>query len=751
MRYSYICVREIPVRLIRQFVAMCLVATTAAACIFSAPAQAQSAPPRDLLVSFSGGGFYSHTSLSGIVAGLMANDDNPAMADVFRRARMITSNSGGSWFMTHLAYSETFHNALALSPDGMAWGETGYIGEIQNHMPLIDEDEVDALCYWPSGDPMPDEICNFFEGYFSTYALMYVFFDWAELDWDFIVENGVFGPWNMKNELAGTTISPGTARNAWASEIDLLWACSMAGIEEYTTWWGDGGPRTYLSHNDYSEPNQNHHNNIYLALTHAPATPENLQWQNEPVTLSSVVSQSQQPGLFHVNRVFGYRLGDGWASTGVAETDPIWTSQLNTAGIGVKAAAMASSSAMGFMTSMGNYRAVKNSGLMEQLVSDMMQNMDVDFTIDSSNNVQIDLAPPFQTNRDVLVAERRFSTFDGAMTDDLGVCHMLKALAEREGTTLAQELAASPQLLIIESNQKDQQDIELDLDGNGYPDATFTVPEETSKLFDYELSRKSNGVWRASSHILTPLSGGLEGSFTYTGDSHGDGSGVPGTVTVDLFRWSCETAYNPVYKVDAGIPLEVYTLHVRAEEGSHVGGNIMTPLMMPSSNQSWGYLSNVIYHGCRQAMQDNQTIASTLGTLLGDECPDDLDKWNMGDCGCGVPESGDCVVNYPDSQFSSLQDAINFVPSGATLQIAEGIYYAHTLQAYGKPMTIRGTLNPDGSHATTIDAQSGGPVFYLKSNEGTDTIVKDLVITGGYIGSKGAGIHTYASRALKTA
>ncbi|MCH2143399.1 MAG: right-handed parallel beta-helix repeat-containing protein [Phycisphaerales bacterium] len=103
------------------------------------------------------------------------------------------------------------------------------------------------------------------------------------------------------------------------------------------------------------------------------------------------------------------------------------------------------------------------------------------------------------------------------------------------------------------------------------------------------------------------------------------------------------------------------------------------------------------------------------------------------------------TINVP-GDYALIQDAINASSDGDVINIAPGIYTESNLDPGGKPITIQGVLNDGGSLATTIDAQQGGSVFVLNSQEGEGTIIRNLVITGGtgtqtYGFLHGGGIH----------
>ncbi len=99
------------------------------------------------------------------------------------------------------------------------------------------------------------------------------------------------------------------------------------------------------------------------------------------------------------------------------------------------------------------------------------------------------------------------------------------------------------------------------------------------------------------------------------------------------------------------------------------------------------------------------------------------------------------TINVP-ADHPTIEAAITASASGDVILIAAGTYYEANLTTRGRAITVQGTLNEDGSLATTIDAQQVGRVFRIGTNEGSGTVIRDLIITGG-LDYQGGGIYCF--------
>ena len=98
------------------------------------------------------------------------------------------------------------------------------------------------------------------------------------------------------------------------------------------------------------------------------------------------------------------------------------------------------------------------------------------------------------------------------------------------------------------------------------------------------------------------------------------------------------------------------------------------------------------------------------------------------------------TINVPGDQ-PTIAAAISASVNGDVISIAAGTYNEHSLNPNGKAITIG---SASGNLDVTIDANGAGSVFVINSVEGNDTVIKDLVITGGSA-EYGGGIYCESS------
>jgi hypothetical protein len=83
------------------------------------------------LISFSGGGWNSHSILAGLVSGAL-DASKTDLKGLFSNIQGISANSGGIWFLSMLAYSDIFRSSLEDSTSRDQYNQSGYNGQVRN-------------------------------------------------------------------------------------------------------------------------------------------------------------------------------------------------------------------------------------------------------------------------------------------------------------------------------------------------------------------------------------------------------------------------------------------------------------------------------------------------------------------------------------------------------------------------------------------------------------------------------------------
>jgi len=178
-------------------------------------------PAANVYVAFSGGGWHSHTTLAGWLMGAMdAMDseeaDSGTLENLTTNVDALSCNSGGCWFTTQLAFSETFSSKLETQTNEQYFSLDGYLGQTRK----IFEDELDHLVTKPEYVTM---------AHYTTH-------------WSDFLEKSVFKPFDMNSELANVTLDsdPDSTRLSWAEYTPLIYSTAL-GTNTFVTsddgWW----------------------------------------------------------------------------------------------------------------------------------------------------------------------------------------------------------------------------------------------------------------------------------------------------------------------------------------------------------------------------------------------------------------------------------------------------------------------------------------------------------------------------------
>ena len=150
--------------------------------------------------------------------------------------------------------------------------------------------------------------------------------------------------------------------------------------------------------------------------------------------------------------------------------------------------------------------------------------------------------------------------------------------------------------------------------------------------------------------------------------------------------------------------------------------------------------------------------ACCIVTTSDGAAPTNACSYSLGSDDCeaagGVYLGGDCTAAVCNTiticasgcDHWHVQTAIDDSNDGDLLYAyaATHSYELENLSMGGKKITIAGKTNSDGEPVSTLKTTANASVFYLNEGETNQTVIKDLVITGGS-SSYGGGIYCYNS------
>ena len=103
------------------------------------------------------------------------------------------------------------------------------------------------------------------------------------------------------------------------------------------------------------------------------------------------------------------------------------------------------------------------------------------------------------------------------------------------------------------------------------------------------------------------------------------------------------------------------------------------------------------------------------------------------------------TLNVP-AEFPTVESALSSATDGDTVLVAAGTYFEHGLSCFGKAITLEGDVDSEGLPAVTLDSQGLDSVLILSSNEGQDTIIRNIAFTGSTEQAPGTAVVLFHSR-----
>ncbi len=199
--------------------------------------------PAKHYLALCGGGFNTHTMLSGFFSGVLdglSATGNGTLTGMMREVDGVSANSGGAWFLTQLAYSKKFKGALETPQGRDSWNTTGYIGQLKNQLAPITQQAFDSATWLNKNLPIPGYNWNsnktilnkidtdvlpsliYYEQLISAAGNIDLNLNSKWID---INNKVVFAPYDMANELSSLTLN--SQRQDWATNKDLIYAASL--------------------------------------------------------------------------------------------------------------------------------------------------------------------------------------------------------------------------------------------------------------------------------------------------------------------------------------------------------------------------------------------------------------------------------------------------------------------------------------------------------------------------------------------
>lgn len=389
--------RRLAAGLISMSLALCMSANCGPDRDSEPPGDEVPRPTTPVHVAFAGGGWRAHT---GHAAWTMSLLDSGAetLDDVFGNVQTLSSNSGGTWFLSMLAYSQAFRASVELKDAFANYVDQGYLG--QERRLLEGSEAVDS------------EFCSLFDDhpYLHFYCRLASVAGGEGVVWTDIINKVVFEPFGMNDELAATRL--GDARQSWADDKSLLMAATLLTDE------------AVLTENDFLDK-------LYYNAKLTASGPK--QVNVSPVTFSSVSSGKSSPPFlaaagFDVHYTENADIDPAHASN--TFEDPLPNDQ-----VPVLMATAASSAAAGAVAS--HQVLVDNDFDLAWQIAYVLSDLAVAFELTQP----IAHASPEERTVDELAKSKFARLADGGYLDNSGIAQLVRFLQANGASTSFQIVA----------------------------------------------------------------------------------------------------------------------------------------------------------------------------------------------------------------------------------------------------------------------------------------------------------------------
>ena len=154
-------------------------------------------------VALSGGGWHSHTCHSAWFAAMLDAPWAPTLKQVLHNVDVISSNSGGSWFLSMLAFSKAFRESLEVKTSRDQWAMLKPDADANGFL------EQTRMAF---GDPSAEEPIALA----VVRMIRLAFWDLglgSDLAWEKVVKSLVYRPYDMRTELENVSLAGGPCQD----------------------------------------------------------------------------------------------------------------------------------------------------------------------------------------------------------------------------------------------------------------------------------------------------------------------------------------------------------------------------------------------------------------------------------------------------------------------------------------------------------------------------------------------------------
>ena len=519
------------------------------------------APPLRF-ISFSGGGGNSHSMLAGMVAGspdALENAGQPrSLASLLKSVRGISGNSGGTWFLTMLAYSNAFRKGFESRSETDRYNTTGYNGQTRRIFQGIDQTtksipDFSSIPY--VGNTLKQAAIGFgkVRDQIDYLRRLAIGIGSIGLNWRNIVEKIVFKPYNMLTELSNIKLSG--QRQPWAVDKDLLYG-------------------TALQTAAVVMDNQNiSRDKVFVSASRAGVS---LTAQFTPVTIASLVKSTGAKPEARVTLNGGhntFKYTNNKLLLAPAPVSRVIDSELDASDLNVIEPTVASSAAPAMVAAPDSWAQRYLPG--KHLSS--LRNELANFTRDLSPLAQV-VDGRFRMPRSLPASRNLSSSFknistngytrmaDGVYIDNQAATNMIRNIQDKYGTQKEFHLT-----LFANTNQAPLTDVKMIIGPNNQQ-ANYTVPVDIARIFGNQDGKNTDG-----DTLIFP--------------DYGFNTKVPSSKVFDPIAWNNKT--QPDWKYSQGdVSISYFKLKAKtvsnAAFGIKGGQNAQVSIFLASNlNSSW--------------------------------------------------------------------------------------------------------------------------------------------------------------------